>query len=227
METRFSVALATFVFSTYLSFMTEVSCATCRAVMALGAKTAPLEGEMWPNSVPAEADALEVFAPGSGHSHTVQIRRCRDCGTLYRYRYHSEYDVSGSWDDYFFWRMSDAAQENIGRILQMPKGSRAPAHTAALKHSQADVREDAALLLWILMDDGEPMSAELLEAACFALADSTYLVGNYCYRGLLSFAFRGKAEAGLLQVAVNQAKQTATEDRFGWILLKECAEIMK
>jgi hypothetical protein len=82
-----------------------------------GTKTAPIEGEQWPGSVPEGADKLEVFAPGSGHSNTVQMRRCRDCGTLYRYRYPSEYDVSGSWDDYFFRKLSDAAQQNIGLIL--------------------------------------------------------------------------------------------------------------
>jgi hypothetical protein len=77
------------------------------------------------------------------------------------------------------------------------------------------------------MDDTEPMSPELPDAACIALVDSTYLVGNYCCRGLLSFACRGRTETSLLQAALNQATQTAPEDRFGWILLKECGEILK
>jgi hypothetical protein len=168
---------------------------------------------------------LEQFAPASGHSTTVQIRRCRTCGTLYRYRYHSEYDVSGSWDEFFIWKLSPAAQIVIGQLLNQAPGSRSAGMVTALRNPAADLREDAALLLWILTDADEAIDPELLAAACESLTDATYLVGNYCYRALLSYAYRGALPATRLRAAILQTKVADRETRFAWILLKECQAI--
>lgn len=201
-------------------------CPTCESLRTIGVKPVEPDPSPWIDSPPSEASVLEVFAPGQGHSDTVQIRRCRECGALYRYRYHNEYDVSGSWEEYFLWRMSDAAQPVIGAILSLPAGARADQLTAALQHAQADLREDAALLLWIVLDNGDPVPDKLLHAACEALTDPVHLVGNYCYRALLGYAYRGRSDARLLLDAITAARITERESAFGWILVKECSQIL-
>lgn len=206
--------------------MNPLACNTCTSLTALGVKSPDPDAYPWTDSPPAGIDELTVFAPGSGHSTTVQIRRCEHCRTLYRYRYHSEYDVSGSWDEYFFWRLGDEAQQVIGGLLLMPVHGKSEALASALHNTDKYLREDASLLLWILADAGETFTDGLLLASCEALADENYLTGNYAYRGLLSFAYRGVAEAGKLKSILQGNDLSRREDRFSAILLRECAGIL-
>ena len=89
-------------------------------------------------------------------------------------------------------------------------------------HDAADLREDAALLLWILVDQGERLGQALVSAACEALADSVHLVGNYCYRALLRYLHRGPSEVRRVRQTLQRSDLYARDRNFTWILLQEC-----
>lgn len=194
------------------------ACATCDGLAAEGVTTEERQCE------PAGADALEVFGPGEGHHGSWQLRRCRTCGTLYRYRYHYEYDVAGSWDEFYFWRLEDAAQAPVRAMLDAAPGGRDAALEAALAHPSAHAREAAALVAWIWIGEGAPLAPGSIAALARALGDAEYLVGMFGYRALLTFLSRGAAEARAAADAM--AAEAAGETRFRPILAREAAKLL-
>ncbi len=142
------------------------SCATCVALEAAGVTTDVKE------LLPAAAEALEIISPSRGHGDNQQIRRCPTCGTLYRYRYHYEYDVAGSWDEYYLWRLPETAREFLTPLLDpsQSEATRDLAFVPALRHHDEEVRAAAALALWAVVDQGLMLDAAVLPA-CEALAD--------------------------------------------------------
>ncbi|MCA8922980.1 MAG: hypothetical protein KDD82_14290 [Planctomycetes bacterium] len=195
--------------------MPEPSCETCAALRRGGVTASPRE------VCPPEADALEVIAPGQGYSDQAQLRRCA-CGALYRYRYHHEYDVGGSWEERYLWRLEPEAERALGAVLEAERGEQAARLAPALGGAAEDLREHAALLLWCLASTGAEVD-DALEAACRALEQPPLLARDFAYRALLSFLERGEDEAGLVHGWLTKLKTAERDPRYAWILLKECA----
>jgi hypothetical protein len=201
--------------------MDSANCQLCTQLAQAGVHRWQPDLSSWMDSYPGIADQLESFAPGSGHSNTVQIRRCKDCGAVYRFRHHSEYDVSGSWDEYYLWRLSETAEPRIASLLAAQGAHRDELHAAALRDACGDLREDAALLLWIDADAGHPFSPTLLRAVAFALSDEVYLAGNYAYRALLSYGHRSAECGQSLLALLRQPERVKADEHFTAILLRE------
>ena len=191
-------------------------CATCAALAAAGVTT--VERQV----CPPEADQLEAFGPGEGHHGSWQVRRCRSCGALYRYRFHHEYDVAGSWDEEYAWRLEDAAQAPVRAMLEASAGALDAALVAGLGAGSAQAREAVMLLGWIRVGEGLPLAPSSLAAIARALADDEYLVGMFGYRLLLTYVRRGAAEARAVRAALDV--EAAGETHFAPILRRECAE---
>ncbi len=191
-------------------------CSTCAALEAAGVTTEVRE------LLPEAAEALEIFAPGRGHGDNQQIRRCPTCGTLYRYRYHYEYDVAGSWDEYYLWRLPDAARTVIAPLLDasQPDAKRDQAFAVALRHRHDEIRTAAALALWAGVDQNLMLDAAI-RTACEALADSAFLVGHFCYYALLWYLKRSPEAARQVINAMDACAIDARDSRFSWILRKE------
>ena len=193
-------------------------CAACAALAAAGVTTVDRD------VCPGGEELLEVFGPGEGHHSTWQLRRCRDCGTIYRYSYHSEYDVTGSWDEYSLWRLEDPAQGPLQALLALPPGdARDPALAAVLRAPSDQAREAGALLAWIWVCEGQALDASVTAAAA-ALGDPTFMVGNFAYRTLLTYLRRGHAEA--TRTLADLAAEAASEPRFSPILGRECRLVL-
>ena len=192
------------------------SCASCTALEAAGVTTDVKE------LLPAAAEALEIISPGRGHGDTQQIRRCPTCGTLYRYRYHYEYDVAGSWDEYYLWRLPKTARAFLTPLLDpsQPESTRDLAFVPALRHHDDEVRAAAALALWTAVDQGLPLDAAVLPA-CEALADKVHLIGHFCYFALLWYLKRGPLAARQVTDAMDACTIDERDTRFSWILRKE------
>ena len=192
------------------------SCATCVALEAAGVTTDVKE------LLPTAAEALEIISPGRGHGDNQQIRRCPTCGTLYRYRYHYEYDVAGSWDEYYLWRLPEMAREFLTPLLDpsQPETTRDLAFVPALRHHDDEVRTAAALALWTAVDQGLTLDAAVLPA-CETLADKVHLIGHFCYFALLWYLKRSPLAARQVTDAMDTCNIDERDTHFSWILRKE------
>ena len=190
-------------------------CATCVALRREGVGFEPRE------LCPPEAEGLEAIAPGEGYSNQAQLRRC-SCGALYRYRYHHEFDVGGSWDEHWLWRLDPDAERALGAVLALPRPAQSEALAPLLTGAHEPLREHAALLLWCLASAGSEVD-DALQAACQALERPPHLAADYAYRALLSFLERGEDEAGLVHGWLTKLRTAERESKYAWILLKECA----
>jgi hypothetical protein len=189
-------------------------CSLCATLAAAGVST----GES--QACPPEAEQLEKLGPGEGHFDSAQVRRCRACETLYRYRYHHEYDVGGSWDEYYLWRLEDAAQGPVSALLARSAGARDGPLAAALRHPSEQARQAAALLAWIWVGEGEPLD-ESVVALGETLRARDHVAGNFAYRSLLAYLRRGASERARVRAALERV--AAGETSFAPILLRECA----
>ncbi len=171
--------------------------------------------------LPPAAESLEIFAPGRGHDNE-QIRRCPTCGTLYRYRYHYEYDVTGSWDEYYLWRLPDAARTVLAPLLdaEQPDTPRDLAFVAALRHHDDEIRGASALALWSVVDQGLRLDAALVPA-CEILVDRVHSIGHFAYFALLGYLRRSPVAAAQVSAAMDASDIDARDTRFAWILRKE------
>ncbi len=196
--------------------MVKIHCATCASLGAAGVTTDVRE------VLPKAAETLEIFAPGRGHGDNEQIRRCPICGTLYRYRYHYEYDVTGSWDEYYLWRLPDAAREVIDPLLDpsQPDAQRDRAFVAALRHDHDEIRAAAALALWAAVDQDLTLDAALIPA-CETLADRKHLIGHFCYFALLWYLRRSPEAARQVTGTMDICAIDERDTHFSWILRKE------
>ncbi len=192
-------------------------CPGCVALAAAGVTTDEREVR------PPEAAGLEVFAPGEGHGGMVQVRRCRECGALYRYRAHSEYSAGGSWDEEWFWRLPPAAEDAVAEVLAAGDEERPHRLVAALRHADGMARETAALLAWVFAGRGDDLGVGI-PAAAEVLADPVFLAGNYAYRALLCVIGRGPDEARFVREAILHSGVADRDRRFVPILLRRLSE---
>jgi len=190
-------------------------CATCAALRREGVGLRPQE------LCPPEAEGLEAIAPGEGYSDQAQLRRCA-CGALYRYRYRHEFDVAGSWDEHWLWRLDPESEGALGAVLELPRPDQPRALAPLLTGAHERLREHAGLLLWCLASTGTEID-DALQAACQALEHPPQLAADYAYRALLSFLESGEDEAGLVHGWLTKLGTAEREPKFAWILLKECA----
>lgn len=200
--------------------MHRTECPTCVALEKAGVTTEERE------VCPIEAKLLEVFSGEEGHGGDWQIRRCKACGALYRFRHHYEYDVSGSWDEEYLWRLDDEAAALIAPLL----GTEDPAVldpglTRALQSQDPQAREAAGVVAWIVAGRGVLLDAAI-HAAAVALADHHFETGHFCYRALLTYLRGGPDQARAVSKAVESSGSAAKEKSYSWILEKECREIL-
>lgn len=198
--------------------MTRDDCATCLALARAGVGTDEAE------RYPPEASALEEFRVGEGHGGSTQLRRCRTCGTLYRYRHHHEYDVSGSWDEDYLWRVPDDAAALIAPLLgTLDDAAYDLALAKALRSPLDGAKGAAAVVAWIAAGTTRPLS-EALAAAAGMFAGADHLANNACYRALLAYLRRGPAEARAVLTALERAGLGGTDRTFTPLLLKEATQ---
>ncbi|MEZ6189514.1 MAG: hypothetical protein R3F62_31510 [Planctomycetota bacterium] len=195
-----------------------MACATCAALRRAGVGTQERE------LCPPEADELEPIAPGEGYSQHAQLLRCA-CGALYRYRYHHEFDLGGSWEERYLWRLEPEAERALGAVLDREPEERAQALAPLLTAPSPTLREHAALYAWCLASTWGEFD-DALEAACQALELEGTRGPDFAYRALLAFLERGEDEAGLVFGYLTKHDTAARDPRFAWILLKECRALL-
>ena len=200
--------------------MSFTDCAVCAALASQGVGTEERE------ICPTEAAQLERFGPGGGHGDSAQIRRC-SCGTLYQYRFHYEYDVGGSWDEHYLWRIPGQGQDLLTRALDDSASveDRCTAITQALRHPKHQVRRAAALTCWILADQDVPLDGAM-EVMVRKLADRVSTVGGGCYRALLTLVHTGPGRAQLLLDHLDATGVEKSDKRLSWILRRDAQQVV-
>lgn len=175
-------------------------CVSCAALAAAGVTEEQRE------VYPKEASRLEVFAPGEGHASICQLRRCPDCAAWYQYRHHYEFDMGGSWDEYYLWRLPERARALTTVLVDpVPDAARCAALSPLLSDPSGRVRAAASLAAWILAGRGHDLP---VERTADPLEDDDHLAHNYRYRALLAFLRRGPTEAGRVLAAVGDQNGT-------------------
>lgn len=187
----------------------RTTCATCLGLEAAGVTTQVREIS------PEGGDQLLGLAAHSNY----ELRACPHCGRLYGYRHHSEYDVTGSWDEYYYWVWPESCQAIVPALLDHSRepGERDRGFAEALAHEDPQVRLAGSLALASEVASGLTLGAALTAAAT-ALADPEFLVGNFCYRALLAHIQRGPTEAALAREALDRSDADAIAPRFARIL---------
>lgn len=201
--------------------MTRADCLTCRALAAAGVDTREAE------VCPPQAEQLEVFPVGEGHGGSTQLRRCRTCGTLYRYRHHSEYDVTGSWDEDWLWRVPDAAAALVAPLLGALDDERFDAAlTQALRSPLPGATGAAAVVAWIASGAGRRFTTALVAQAEVLPGPDAYAC-NHCYRALLAYLRRGQAEARAVLAALQQSGAVEKDPQYTRVLLREVSAVLR
>lgn len=189
--------------------MSAPSCLLCDALSAAGVTTEQRE------VCPLEADALEVFAPGEGHRDNVQLRRCPGCGAFYRYRYHHEFDVGGSWDEYYLWRVPGE-----GAALARALAGDVVALDRLLRKRDPVVQEAAALAAWVVVCQGGQVPVESLVRRLGPRKPAA----NFAYRALRRLAERSAEGAAEVLAGLDAGASKAAEEDSGWILREQAAK---
>lgn len=159
---------------------------------------------------PPEAESLEAV----GMDGNQELRRCRDCWTLYRYsfRYESGGSTSQSYDEYHLARIEDAASAVVAPLFEplAPEALDAALATA-LRSGIPWAQTMAVVAFQSAADKGASFDAAL-RAAAKGLADRGSDVCVACYNALHAYRKkRGPAGAR----AVHAALAGLDEDMYG------------